>query len=131
MAVMRNVIAVIDDNLSVLSAVGRLLSALGYDPQLYASAKEFLDVALVSEARCVILDVQIGNDSGIDLATHLTKQGFTIPIIFMSGNPHEAMKNAAAAIGGIAFLDKPFTAERLVEALAKIPIAASGEDRGK
>ena len=118
---MRNVIAVIDDNLSVLSAVGRLLSALGYEPQLYASAKEFLDVALLCEARCLIVDVQIGNDSGIDLALLLAKQGFTTPIIFMSGNPHESMKKSAAEVGGIAFLDKPFTAEKLVEALARLP----------
>jgi FixJ family two-component response regulator len=118
---MRNVIAVIDDNLSVLSAVGRLLSALGYEPQLYASAKEFLDVALLCDARCLIVDVQIGNDSGIDLALLLEKQGFKVPIIFMSANPHEGMKKSAAEIGGIAFLDKPFTAEKLIEALEKLP----------
>jgi FixJ family two-component response regulator len=99
-----------------------LLSALGYDAQLYASAKEFLDVALTCEACGLIVDIQIGESSGIDLAKLLATQGFTIPIIFMSANPHESVKKAVAEIGGIAFLDKPFGAEELIAALAKVHI---------
>jgi FixJ family two-component response regulator len=118
----RNIVAVIDDNLSVLAAVGRLLSALGYDAKLYSSAKEFLDVALTCEACGLIVDIQIGESSGIDLAKLLAIQGFTIPIIFMSANPHESVKKAVAEIGGIAFLDKPFGADELIAALAKVHI---------
>jgi CheY-like chemotaxis protein len=117
----RNVIAVIDDNLSVLGAMGRLLGTLGYDTELYATAAEFLDPAVTTEAMCLIIDIHLGESSGIDLARHLTKARFTIPIIFMSADVHESAARQAMEIGCVAFLRKPFTAEILIEALAKVP----------
>jgi FixJ family two-component response regulator len=117
----RNVVAVIDDNLGILGAMGRLLSALGYDPELYASAKEFLDVAMLTEAICLIIDIQIGDSSGIDLALDVANQGFTIPVIFMSAGYTKSSKKQALPIGCIAFLEKPFSANSLIEALAKLP----------
>ena len=110
----RSVIAVIDDNVGILGAMARLLSALGYEAELYASAKEFLDVAMMTEAICLVIDVQIGKESGIDLALHVAKQGFTIPVIFMSADHSESVKKRAMEIGCITFLDKPFSAEALI-----------------
>jgi FixJ family two-component response regulator len=117
----RDVLAVIDDNLGILGAMARLLSALGYDAELYASAKEFFDVAMMTEAICLIVDIQIGESSGIDLVLHVAKLGFTIPVIFMSSNLNESVKKRALEIGSIAFLNKPFTADMLIEALARLP----------
>ena len=54
----RSVVAVIDDNVGIRGAMARLLSALGYETELYASADEFLDVAIMTEAICLIIDVQ-------------------------------------------------------------------------
>jgi DNA-binding response OmpR family regulator len=117
----RSVVAVIDDNVGILGAMARLLSALGHETELYASADEFLDVAIMSEAICLIIDVQIGEDSGIDLAIHVAKQGFTIPVIFMTADHAESVKKRATEIGCIAFLDKPFSADALIAALTKLP----------
>jgi FixJ family two-component response regulator len=117
----RNVIAVIDDNLSILGAMGRLLGTLGYRTELYSSAKEFLDPAVTTEAMCLIVDIQLGESSGIELARHLAKARFTIPIIFMSADVHESATRQAVEIGCVAFLSKPFTAEILIEALARVP----------
>jgi FixJ family two-component response regulator len=117
----RSVVAVIDDNVGILGAMARLLSALGYEAELYASAQEFLDVAMMTEATCLIIDVQIGEHIGIDLALHVAKQGFTIPVIFMSADHAESAKERAMEIGCIAFLDKPFSADALIAALAKLP----------
>jgi FixJ family two-component response regulator len=117
----RKVIAVIDDNLSVLGAMGRLLGTLGYDTELYSSAEEFLDPAVTTEAMCLIVDIQLGESSGIELAHHLAKARFTIPIIFMSADVDESATRQAVEIGCVAFLRKPFTAEILIEALARVP----------
>jgi FixJ family two-component response regulator len=117
----RSVVAVIDDNVSILGAMARLLSALGYDTELYASAQEFFDVAIMTEAICLIIDVQIGECSGIDLALRVAKQGFTIPVIFMSADHAESAEKRAMGIGCIAFLDKPFSADALIAALGKLP----------
>jgi FixJ family two-component response regulator len=116
----RKVIAIVDDNLSVLGAMSRLLSALGYGTELYASAQEFLDAAMASEAICLVVDVQLGGSCGIELARHLAKAGFKIPIIFMSANNSELLRMRAVAIGCVALLIKPFTADTLVGALARL-----------
>jgi FixJ family two-component response regulator len=129
MSVKRNVVAIIDDNLRLLGAMSRLLSGIGYHTELYASAKEFLDVAMTSEALCLVIDIHLGNSCGLELARHLTKAGFTIPIIFMTGNDDAALRKRAMEIGGIAFLRKPFSAEALMEVLITLPHHSSGNPR--
>jgi FixJ family two-component response regulator len=115
------VVAVIDDNLDVLRVMSRVLSVLGYDSELYVSAKEFLDAASATEAICLIVDVQLGETCGFDLAQQLVTAGFNFPIIFMSGHNTESVKRQAMQSGALAFLGKPFLPEDLIQALAKVP----------
>ncbi len=75
----RKVVAVIDDNLRILGAISRLLSAFGYDTELYASAKEFLDSSMTTEAICLIVDIELGESCGIELAQHLANAGLPCP----------------------------------------------------
>jgi FixJ family two-component response regulator len=117
----RNVIAVIDDNLSVLGALGRLLGTLGYNTELYASAEEFLDPAVTTAAMCLIIDIRLGESCGVEFAKSLANVGFNVPIIFMSADINELVKRRTTEIGCVAFLRKPFTAETLIEALARVP----------
>jgi len=120
MATKRKVVAVIDDNLGILGAISRLLSAFGYDTELYASAKEFLDAAMTTEAICLIVDIELGESCGIEFAQHLANAGFPMPIIFMTADDNESVKRRAMEIGCVAFLRKPFCADVLVEALVNI-----------
>ncbi len=106
----RKLIAVIDDNLNVLGAMGRLLWACGYDAELYASAAEFLDAAVRSTADCLVIDIQLGASSGIELAKQLSRAGFMFPVIFMSAYCDDAIKKQATELGCLAFLSKPFSA---------------------
>jgi FixJ family two-component response regulator len=115
------VVAVIDDNLDILRVMSRVLSALGYDSELYVSAKEFLDAAAATEAICLIVDVQLGESCGFDLPQQLAAAGFTFPIVFMSGHDTESAKARALQVGGLAFLSKPFLPEDLIQALANLP----------
>ena len=116
----RKVVAVIDDNLRILGAMSRLLSAFGYDTELYASAKEFLDAAMTTEAICLIVDIELGESCGIEVAQHLANAGFTMPIIFMTADNNESVKRRAMEIGCAAFLPKPFSVDVLIEALVNI-----------
>jgi FixJ family two-component response regulator len=115
------VVAVIDDNLDILGAIGRLLGALGYNTELYASAQEFLDAALSSEAICLMIDVHLGKASGIELAQQLAQAGYTIPIIFMSADRRASIKMRALEVGAVAFLGKPFSTDALIEVLTRLP----------
>jgi FixJ family two-component response regulator len=120
MTTKRSVIAVIDDHVGILGALGRLLSTLGYNTELYISAQEFLDAAMTSEAIGLIVDIQLGESSGFELAQQLTKAGFTVPIIFMTAHIDESLEKRAREIGCVEFLRKPFTPHALVEALVKL-----------
>ena len=97
------VVAVIDDDLSFRRATGRLLSAFGYDTELYASAKEFLDAAMKTEAICLIVDIQLGESCGIEFAQHLANAGFTMPVIFMTADDNESLKRRAMEVGCVSF----------------------------
>jgi FixJ family two-component response regulator len=115
------VVAVIDDDLGVRGAISRLLSALGYNIELYASAKEFLDAAMTTEAICAILDIEPSESGGIEFAQRLINAGLTTPIIFMTAHDNELSKRRALEMGCIAFLSKPFSADVLIDALRNIP----------
>jgi FixJ family two-component response regulator len=127
MSTNRTVVAVIDDNLGVLGAMSRLLSAYGYDTELYASASEFLDTAMTTEAICLIIDIQLGESCGVEFARQLVNAGLTVPIIFMTADDNEWVKRQATEMGCVAFLRKPFAADVLVAALAN---ASSGSAAG-
>jgi FixJ family two-component response regulator len=113
------IVAVIDDDRLILQAMKQLLSALGYGAELYESSKAFLANVMGCTASCLMVDVQIGNDSGVMLAHDLTEAGYKFPIIFMSASNNPMVQRRAKDAGGIAFLHKPFTASALLEALAK------------
>jgi FixJ family two-component response regulator len=101
--------------------LARLLSALRYDTELYVSAEEFLVASLTTEATCLLVDVQLGESSGIELARHLANAGFAIPFIFMTADRNQSIQRRAMEVGCIDFLVKPFSADALREALLKLP----------
>ena len=94
-----------------------LLSALGYGTRTFDSAKTFLNCASTCEAICLVVDIQLGDISGIELAYQLAADGFRFPIIFMTGADDAAVRKKANAAGGIAFLRKPFSTDLLVDAI--------------
>jgi FixJ family two-component response regulator len=122
-------IAIIDDSLGILGATGRLLSALGYDTEMYASAKEFLDTRKMTEAFCLIIDIHNGESCGIDLAQLLGRVSSRIPAIFLSAGSNESVQRRAKEIGCVAHLTKPFTPDVLIDALSRIPVSPSLEFR--
>jgi FixJ family two-component response regulator len=115
----REVIAVVDDDPLVRKAMGGLLSSLGYRAELYASAAEFIAAALTTEASCLLLDVQLGAMTGIELARHLISTGFSFPTIFMTGSRNESYQRDGISLGCVDYLHKPFPASRLICAIDK------------
>jgi FixJ family two-component response regulator len=114
----RHVIAVLDDDPVVRQAVGGLLSASGYGIELYASAEQFLSVAK-SEATCLVVDIELGDISGIELGRHLAAMGFKFPIIFMTASEDETPREQAIALGCVAYLYKSRLRELLIDAVVK------------
>jgi FixJ family two-component response regulator len=112
-------IAVIDDDPDILESVELLLSCHGYDTKLFASAEEILCVVPTLEAACLIVDIQLGGISGLELVRALCAEGSTLPVIFITGSHDERYRRQALELGCAAFLLKPFTEERLIETVKK------------
>src|SRR5262249_24001158 len=113
------VIAVVDDDPEMRAAMASLLSAYGYCPETFDSGETFLTCASTSKATCLVVDIELGDISGVELAHQLAADGFTYPIIFMTGLDDEIIRSQAVAAGGVAFLRKPFPAKKLFEAIKK------------
>lgn len=111
-------IAVVDDDPSVRKALARLLSVVGHRPVLFASAAEFLSTAATTEATCVLIDINLGDTLGLDLARELSAAGFKLPIIFMSSTDDDKVREQCLDFGCVAYLRKPFPEARLFEAIA-------------
>ena len=113
------IIAVVDDDPEMRAAMASLLSAYGYGAETFDSAETFLTCASTSRATCLVVDIQLGDISGVELAHQLAADGFTYPIIFMTALDDQVIRNQAVAAGGIAFLHKPFPAQTLFDAIKK------------
>jgi len=119
MAPSRNVVAIIDDDPGMRQALESMLRAFDYRTELYASAEEFIRAAITTEAACLVVDIQLGDISGVDLGRHLAATVFAFPIIFMTGSQEESHRRQAIDLGCVAYLSKPFPAKQLIEAIAK------------
>jgi FixJ family two-component response regulator len=119
MARQRDIIAVIDDDLGMRDALESMLAGFGYCTELYASAEEFIRAAITTEASCLVVDVQLGDISGVELSRHLASIGLNFPVIFITGSLDETLRRQAIDLGGIAYLHKPFPADQLIDAITK------------
>ena len=111
-------IAVVEDDPSMLKSVQRLLNVHGYTTQAYSSAEDYLDRP-VTKIDCLVLDVDLGGMSGIELQRQLRDAGSKLPVIFMTALEDDALEAEAARTGCIAYLRKPFAAASLIDAIDK------------
>src|SRR5215475_14205866 len=88
-SVRRRMVAVVGDDLEMRRALARLLSAFGFRTELFPSAEEFLHGAETSKACCLLVDVQPGGLSGLELVHELSTGGFKRPIIVISAVENE------------------------------------------
>ncbi len=121
----RHVIAVLENDAVIRRAVASLLAAHGYATELYASAEDYLGVA-TSAARCLVVDIRLGDISGIELGRHLAATGYKFPIIFITASDDQTLRNQAIELGCVAFLLKSMLGDRLIEAVAKAIAQTSG-----
>ena len=115
----QNLVFVVDDDVGMLGSLARLLRQLGYDSVLFSSAEAFANHDQFDRAACVLLDIDLGEVSGIELRHRLRARNISVPIIYMTGNNNPAIREAAHQSGCLAYLTKPFTAATLAETLGR------------
>jgi FixJ family two-component response regulator len=119
MPVSRPVVAVVDDDPTILKSLSRLLKASGYEPRVFDSAETFLDGLETRTASCVILDVHLPGISGVELRRRMAAAGSKLPVIFMTAVDDEAIHSEAIEAGGVGLLCKPFSARSLIAAIGR------------
>src|SRR5258707_8244856 len=110
-------VLVIDDDPDLRASVGRLLRSLGLDAQLFASISDFLRSDPPDGPTCLVLDVRLPGQSGLDLQRELTAAHRELPIIFITGHGDIPMTVQAMKGGAIEFLTKPFRDQALIDAI--------------
>ena len=110
-------ILVIDDDPDVRASVGRLLRSLGLEVRLFGSIADFLGSDPPDGPTCLVLDVRLPGQSGLDLQRELTAANRELPIVFITGHGDIPMSVQAMKGGAIEFLTKPFRDQDLLDAI--------------
>jgi FixJ family two-component response regulator len=110
-------VLVVDDDPDLRASVGRLLRSIGLDAQLFESIPAFLKSDPPDGPTCLVLDVRLPGQSGLDLQHELAAADREIPIIFITGHGDIPMTVRAMKGGAIEFLTKPFRDQDLLDAI--------------
>jgi FixJ family two-component response regulator len=110
-------VAVVDDDDSMRSALQGLLRAVGLPAQAFASAEEFLNSGQKHQFACLIADIRMPGMSGLELQAQLNAERCRIPIIFITAHGDARMRMQALRAGAVEFLAKPFAEEALLDSV--------------
>ncbi len=121
----RRSVFVVDDDPSMRLGIKRLLRVYGFHSILFESANALLTCGDFDKAFCLILDINLNGESGIELYRRLADSGASLPVIYITGNDSEANRAGAIASGCIAYLTKPFAASSLIEPIERVHASAA------
>jgi len=108
-------IAIVDDDESLQSALQDLIESDGLSTLCFGSAEQFLNSEARHKAACLIADIRMPGMSGLELQATIKAEGCRIPIIFMTAHGDAEMRTLAMRDGALEFLAKPFDDEVLLE----------------
>jgi FixJ family two-component response regulator len=114
-----DLVAIVDDDAAMRKSIERLLQAHEYATRGFTSAEEFLESGDADRAIGAVLDIHLPGMSGIELFRHLREVGSKLSVVFITAFDEKAMRAEAIALGCVDYLEKPFEADRLTEALER------------
>ena len=112
------VVLVVDDDAAVREAIRSLLVSVDRRVEMFRSATAFLQADLPDAPCCIVLDVRLPGQSGLELQAELVREDIRIPIIFVSGHGDVPMSVKALKAGAVDFLVKPFRDQDLLDAVS-------------
>ena len=121
----RPIVFVVDDDAVVRESIEDLLQSVGLDVRLFASPEEFLQARRPDVPGCLVLDVRLPEQSGLDFQRDLVGTDNELPIVFITGHGDIPMSVRAMKSGAVEFLTKPFRDQDLLDAIQ----AAIARDR--
>lgn len=113
----RPLVFVVDDDVSVRESLELLIRYEGWQPEIFASADEFLSGPRPLVPSCLILDLSLPGLSGLDLQKRIASERADMPIIFITGHGDIPSTVQAMKAGAVEFLTKPFSDDALLSAI--------------
>jgi FixJ family two-component response regulator len=113
-----SIVFVVDDDVSVRESLELLIRTAGWQPETFASAKEFLSRPRPTVPCCLVLDVTLPGLSGLELQQQLAERT-DMPIIFITGYGDIPMSVRAMKAGAVEFLTKPFRDQEMLDAVVR------------
>ncbi len=113
----RPIVFVVDDDISVREALELLIRKIGWQPEIFASAQEFLDRPRSLVPSCLVLDISLPGLSGLELQKRIAVERTDMPIIFITGHGDIPKSVQAMKAGAVEFLTKPVSNEVLLGAI--------------
>ena len=113
------IVYVIDDDPSVRAALEDLLASMGLQVRAFASTQAFLEHELEDAPACLVLDVRMPGQNGLEFHRTMGSHGLQLPVVFITGHGDIAMGVNAIKDGAIEFLTKPFRDQELLDAIHK------------
>jgi FixJ family two-component response regulator len=111
------VVCVIDDDEDVRKALKRLLRSIGLAVETFSSPEAFLAYPLADRPSCLVLDLQLPGQTGLELQTALEEAELNIPIVFVTGHGDVPTSVRAMKAGAVDFLEKPFEDRDLLDSI--------------
>ena len=112
------IVFIVEDDASIRRGLSNLFQSVGLEVEVFGSASEMLQSRLPDVASCLVLDVRLPGQSGLDFQAELAKANIQIPIIFMTGHGDIPMTVRAMKGGAVDFLTKPFRDQDMLDAVA-------------
>ena len=113
----KGLIAVVDDDKSILRTTSFLIESFGFRAAAFESAESFLESGQLVDTSCIILDVRMPGMNGFELQTELAAAGYGIPVVFITSYDDSESRGRAIEAGAVAFLSKPFKDEQLHQSI--------------
>jgi CheY-like chemotaxis protein len=110
-------VAVVDDDESMRESLPDLLGEFGFAARTFSSPENFLSSDCLDRASCLILDIAMPGMSGPELYQELKRRGYRIPVVFITGQTDETIRDRVLKQGAAGFLLKPFSDVALLAAL--------------
>lgn len=109
------IVYVVDDDPAMRDSLKWLMDSVSLPVKTFENAKAFLDAYEPGQPGCLVLDVRMPGISGLELQERIVNEGFTLPVIFITGHGDVPMAVRALKNGAVDFIEKPFSDQALLD----------------
>lgn len=118
-------VAILDDDQSVQTALGRFLKAAGMAVAAYGTSDQLFESLARESPDCLLLDYQMPGMNGLDVLRHMGERDIHIPTILMTAHDEAGLRPASLSAGAITYLNKPLDPEKLMHIIERISASRS------